>query len=445
MSYLCPLLACLIFSLCLPVSPLAWESGDVHRGTDFSDQIMRENLCALTFDDGPSNYTADLLDMLNEYGIPATFFMLGKNVNLRPDLVRRMVAEGHEVGNHSWSHPQLRHLSEAQQLEELGRTSAALRNLGAEPRFVRPPYGAFNDTTINVARQLGMSIVLWSLDSNDWRRLPADYARLSDTRGKIYPAGKLRGVFLFHDSLKRTVQDLPRIVRDLRLGGCERFVTLSDYLSGMLEDEPPLLMTRRSLSPREDALPVQAEPEMPPESYPDAMQPSSGLAAGSTPVPLARSSRPWEPGMPDVAEEEGSDNSVTPALPHMTARKSGSVLHLSDALPTAPLALASRGRVENMGELPVLPAPETPAAAPTATVQAARPATASSAVTPVSGPAGAGSQPASVKKAPRYRIIQPYPVPGYSGAGSAKAGKGSSVPPHGQALRPDAAATPLHP
>lgn len=437
MSYLCPLLACLIFALCLPASPLAWESGDIHRGTDFSDQVMRENLCALTFDDGPSNYTEDLLDMLNEYGIPATFFVLGKNVNLRPDLVRRMVAEGHEVGNHSWSHPQLRHLSEAQQMEEMGRTSAALHKLGAEPRFVRPPYGAFNDTTVSVARRLGMSIVLWSLDSNDWRRLPVDYARLSDTRGKIYPAGKLRGVFLFHDSLKRTVQDLPRIVRDLRLGGCERFVTLSDYLNGMLEDEPPLLMTRRPISPHEEIPPVQAEPEMPPESYPEAMQPSSGLAAGSTPVPLARSSRPWEPGMPDVVEEESSDNAITPAPPRMAARRPDTVLRLPEALPTAPLALAGRGRVENMGALPVLPASVTPAAAPAGT--------ASPAVTPVSGPAGAGSQPAGVKKAPRYRIIQPYPVPGYGGAGSAKAGKGGSVAPHGQALRPDAAATPLHP
>lgn len=446
MSDLRPLVFCLLLSLVLPAPLRAWEAGDIHRGTDFSDQVMRENLCALTFDDGPSPYTEELLDMLGEYGIPATFFLLGKNVHLRPDLVRRMVAEGHEVGNHSWSHPQLRHLSEEQQMAELGRTTAALRELGAEPHFVRPPYGAFNDITAKVARDLGLSIVLWSFDSNDWRHLPADYARLADTRGRVYPAGQLHGVFLFHDSLRRTVQDLPRIVRDLRQGGCQRFVTLSDYLGGMLDEEPPLLMTRRPRLPREEAAPALPQPEMPPESFPEAMQPSSGLAAGSTPVPLARSSRPWMPGMPDVPDMPQAANTPYRSLPPAPTRPRQRLLRLPDALPTAPLALASRGRVDTMIELPVPPAPvaAVPAAqTPRPAVPAAGPAPASRLVAPAGEASPAGISPRTPSrpgKAPRYRIIQPYPVPG-----SAKAGKGGSIAPHGQALRRDSAATPLRP
>ncbi len=429
MSDLRPLVFCLLLSLVLPAPLWAWEAGDIHRGTNFSDQIMRENLCALTFDDGPSPHTEELLDMLGEYGIPATFFLLGKNVHLRPDLVRRMVAEGHEVGNHSWSHPQLRHLSEEQQMVELGRTTAALRELGAEPSFVRPPYGAFNDITAKVAKSLGLSIVLWSLDSNDWRHLPADYARLADTRGRVYPAGHLHGVFLFHDSLRRTVQDLPRIVRDLRQGGCQRFVTLSDYLGGMLDEEPPLLMTRLPRLPRKVAAPALPQPEMPPESFPKAMQPSSGLAAGSTPVPLARSSRPWMPGMPDVSDMPQAANSPYRSL--SPARPRPHLLRLPDALPTAPLALASRGRVDTMIELPAPPAPVTavPAAqTPRQAVPAACPAPDFRLVSPAGMSPHTPSRPG---KAPRYRIIQPYPVPG-----SAKAGKGGTITPHGQALRP---------
>lgn len=77
-------------------------------GGSIMDQRMHENLCAITFDDGPSRNTPQLLDLLDQYGIPATFFLLGKQAELHPDLVRRIGAEGHEVGNHSFSHPNLR-------------------------------------------------------------------------------------------------------------------------------------------------------------------------------------------------------------------------------------------------------------------------------------------------------------------------------------------------
>ena len=266
----------------------------VVEGNVIMDQPMRENLCALTFDDGPSINTPHLLDMLGEYGIPATFFMLGNQAERHPDIVKRVIAEGHEVGNHSYSHPNLRVVSLARKEEELRRTDTILRNLGASPQFMRPPYGSYDASTEKVAASLGLSLMLWSMDSRDWQRLPDNYATLRNNRGTVYAPGTLRGIFLFHDSHKRTVDDLPRIIRDLRAGGCQRFVTVTDYLEGLMDPEPGLLMTRvKRGAPGMDEPPMVARhqvegvhqsEELPPHSFP----------AGSADIPLARSSTPWQ-------------------------------------------------------------------------------------------------------------------------------------------------------
>ena len=229
-------------------------------GNAIMDQPMRENLCALTFDDGPSPYTPQLLDVLAEYGIPATFFLLGRNALQYPDIVRRMLAEGHEVGNHTYTHPRLNRLGRLRQEQELQRTDAILRDLGAQPVLIRPPYGLYNATTKGIAERMGASLILWSLDSNDWRRLPDSYADLRSTRGTVYAPGTLRGIFLFQDTHETTVEDVPRIVRDLRLGGCQRFVTVSDYLEGLLDPEPCLLMPRNTA---DTLVPQQASRQSP--------------------------------------------------------------------------------------------------------------------------------------------------------------------------------------
>lgn len=258
-------------------------------GNAIMDQPMRENLCVLTFDDGPSPNTPQLLDSLAEYGIPATFFLLGRQAERFPDLVRRTLAEGHEVGNHSYSHPNFRRISPARRLEELRRTDDILRKLGAAPRFFRPPYGAFEESTEQIAEGLGLTVALWSLDSRDWQRLPANYAQLLSTRGSSYAPGTLRGVFLFHDTHKRTVDDLPRIVRDLRAGGCQRFVTLSDYVDGLLDPEPGMRMVRRALPAPEAAAFSRGRPAAPEQP----VATTQSFPAGTAALPLARSSRPW--------------------------------------------------------------------------------------------------------------------------------------------------------
>ncbi|MDE7242114.1 polysaccharide deacetylase family protein [Desulfovibrio sp.] len=266
----------------LPLLPHA-ARGAVIDGNRIMDQRMSENLCAITFDDGPSRHTGHLLDMLRDYGIPATFFLLGGNAERNPAMVRRIVAEGHEVGNHSWSHPNLRTLAPEAQEQEISATDAVLRALGGNPAYLRPPYGNFDAHTLEIAHTLGVDVILWSMDSHDWKSLPQDYAKLRSTRGTQYESGDLRGIFLFHDTHKSTVDDLPRIIANLLAGGCRRFVTVSDYLAAALDPEPGLLMTRRPAASR----PPLAIPSL-------AVQHRRARAGAAFAIPLARCSRPWQ-------------------------------------------------------------------------------------------------------------------------------------------------------
>lgn len=247
-------------------------------GNRIMDQGMQENLCALTFDDGPSVNTPVLLKMLSDYDIKATFFLLGRNASYYPEIVRQIKEQGHEIGNHTWSHPNLRVLSFERQKEQLVATDELLRSMGITPLYMRPPYGNFDERTVQIANDLGIDIILWSLDSHDWKSLPSDYAKLRSTRGTIYDNGSLRGIFLFHDIHKSTVEDLHRIIANLRAGGCEKFVTIGEYLAGIADPEPPLLMSRRSNPPA----PLRERTAVP------------AYASGTAPLPLARCSRPWK-------------------------------------------------------------------------------------------------------------------------------------------------------
>lgn len=312
----------LLLSLALIHLLPAAAPAEIIDGPRIMDQRMSENLCAITFDDGPSRHTEHLLDMLRDYGIPATFFLLGSHVERNPAMVRRIIEEGHEVGNHSWSHPNLRTLPAELQREEIRATDAALRALGGTPAFLRPPYGAFDAQTLEIARALGLDVVLWSLDSNDWKRLPADYAKLRSARGTQYGNGELRGIFLFHDTHKGTVDDLPRIIANLRAGGCRRFVTVSDYLADALDPEPGLLMTRRP-QPLLNALSLAVQHTPGGATAPHGQARRDTPAAPEPSIPLARCSRPWNAPMATV--------STTPR----TARKTATRLPAEGGRPAA--------------------------------------------------------------------------------------------------------------
>jgi len=125
---------------------------------------------AITFDDGPHPVlTPLLLDALEERGILATFFLLGWAVDSNPDIVARMYEAGHSIGNHSYRHPRFTDISRQRIVDEIEHTNnAILAATGSLPTLLRPPYGARNNTVLDVARQMDMSVVLWSVDPRDW-------------------------------------------------------------------------------------------------------------------------------------------------------------------------------------------------------------------------------------------------------------------------------------
>ena len=171
-------------------APSAWA--EVPPALDFTSITRMESAssdCAITFDDGPGAHTGALLDTLKGLGVKATFFVLGEHVRRYPDLIRRMVAEGHEVENHSWDHPDMRKLDEAQRQKEMEDTVALLKTLGVTPHYFRPPYGSYDPALVAQARQDGMEVVLWTHDSVDWR-----YHSVTQLEGNVVPAGKRAGL-----------------------------------------------------------------------------------------------------------------------------------------------------------------------------------------------------------------------------------------------------------
>ena len=187
----------------------------------------RGHACALTFDDGPGKFTPKLLDILKQREIHATFFVLGEHVEKLPDMIRRMAAEGHEIDNHSFDHPLLRHLSAEQQVQEIKKTERALLALGITPHFFRPPYGSYNAETVRAAAEEHLVLALWSVDSLDWK-----YHTVKGIEAQVLPKGHIepRGIFLFHDIHRTTVRAMPDVLEKLAQAGC-RFVTLSEWLA----------------------------------------------------------------------------------------------------------------------------------------------------------------------------------------------------------------------
>ncbi|MBO5478098.1 MAG: polysaccharide deacetylase family protein [Clostridia bacterium] len=127
-----------------------------------------KKMIAITFDDGPhKTNTQQILNILSKYNAKATFFMLGQNVEYYPNVVKEVANQGHEIGIHTWSHPQLTKLSESEIAKEINNTAQAIKNItGVEPWLVRPPYGALNSTVKSVVPN---PFILWNIDSLDWK------------------------------------------------------------------------------------------------------------------------------------------------------------------------------------------------------------------------------------------------------------------------------------
>jgi peptidoglycan/xylan/chitin deacetylase (PgdA/CDA1 family) len=171
----------------------------------FGDALIapqRPGELALTFDDGPNaTWTPRLLDVLASHQARATFFLLGERAQAAPALVRRIVAAGHAVGNHSWDHPNLARSSASRIREELTRTRETLEQIiGGKVKFFRPPFGARRPVVFRIAREMGLQPVLWNAMTSDWSEPSAERiaAELTSMIDKLRKRGRAANIVL-HD------------------------------------------------------------------------------------------------------------------------------------------------------------------------------------------------------------------------------------------------------
>ncbi|GAA2603353.1 hypothetical protein GCM10010411_41750 [Actinomadura fulvescens] len=185
---------------------------------------VKAKCVALTFDDGPGEHTPQLLDDLKNAGADATFFMLGQNIQGNEALLKRMVQEGHEVANHSWSHPDLTGLSSSAVRWEVERTNKAIQAAsGVRPTMFRPPYGSTDE---RVGRAVAMPQIMWSVDSLDWQHHSVSTNVRIGTREP-----RSGGIVLYHDIHKETVDAIPQVLSNLKRRGFT-FVTVSQLFRG---------------------------------------------------------------------------------------------------------------------------------------------------------------------------------------------------------------------
>jgi peptidoglycan/xylan/chitin deacetylase (PgdA/CDA1 family) len=180
---------------------------------------------ALTFDDGPGKYEGKLLDTLKKHNAKATFFLEGQYVKSRPQYVKRMVAEGHELGNHSYSHPDFTKIEPGAIRSEIQKTQDAVKKAaGVEPKLLRPPYGLADLQVSDIAAEFGMPMILWTGGSQDWAT-----KNVEAIKKKTLEVAKPGGIILMHDWVKQTVDAMPSIVKTLQNKGYH-LVTVSDIV-----------------------------------------------------------------------------------------------------------------------------------------------------------------------------------------------------------------------
>lgn len=195
---------------------------------------------AMTFDDGPHpTLTPKLLDILKERHLHVTFFVLGQLVKEHPEIVQRAVAEGHEIGNHSWDHKALNRLGPDGLQHELVDTSAAIKEVTGKPvTLMRPPYGATNPRLSRaIEKDFGMKVILWSVDPLDWKDPGPKVVESRILNGWKESGGAKSGaIILSHDIHKGTVEAMPDTLDTLLAKGF-KFVTVSELLA--MESKTP--------------------------------------------------------------------------------------------------------------------------------------------------------------------------------------------------------------
>ena len=186
---------------------------------------------ALTFDDGPDSYhTLQALDILQHYGVKATFFCIGRQVAAYPLLVRQVYEARHVIGNHTYTHPNLALLSVSDILSQLNQTSDAIQEvIGVRPVFFRPPYGALSTKVLKQVERLGLTIVMWNDKAEEWARPGVNFIIR-----RVLDSGN-GGIILMHDGGKdqsQTLAALPGIIEGLQNRGFQ-FVTIQQMVDNL--------------------------------------------------------------------------------------------------------------------------------------------------------------------------------------------------------------------
>ena len=178
---------------------------------------------ALTFDDGPHPiYTPQMLELLKEEQVPATFFLLGENVELYGDVVKEIAKEGHLIGNHTYHHVQITSLSLEEACKEIQETSDLIEELtGTGTEYVRPPFGTWTE---ELEERLNLIPVMWSIDTKDWTTQNVDWI----VRETVKHAED-HDIILMHDSYQSTVDAVKRVIEQLEAEGFE-FVTVDEII-----------------------------------------------------------------------------------------------------------------------------------------------------------------------------------------------------------------------
>ncbi|MFG1402321.1 polysaccharide deacetylase family protein [Xanthobacter sediminis] len=265
-------------------APTAAPAGG-HRFLAYTSCEVDGPYIAITFDDGPNpETTPKLLKILEARGVKATFFVVGTRATENPEMLQRMVAAGHEIGNHSWNHPQLPKVSVAEADRQVADTSAAIRKaIGKDPIYLRPPYGAMTPALRkHIEDTFGLTMVYWSADSLDWKN--RDAQAIYD---KVMAQTRPGGIILMHDIHATTVAAVPRVL-DALLAKGYKFVTVSELIA-MNKPAPPKQVA--SLNPAAQPPRKKPKPQAAASAKPAA---ASGQAMGASgaPRPAAPVKRP---------------------------------------------------------------------------------------------------------------------------------------------------------
>ncbi|MDQ0063234.1 polysaccharide deacetylase family protein [Paenibacillus harenae] len=179
-------------------------------------ESVEQKVIALTFDDGPDKrYTPAILDILKEKGVKATFFVVGLQVSKSPEVLERIVKEGHEIGNHTYNHKDLSKLGKDAILKEINAGDKVIKEaVGFTPMLFRAPYGAVSDTLKEILEKTGRHMIGWNIDTRDWAG-----TSVADMQEMIRTEAKPGGIILMHSfggkHIAHTVEALPGIIDDL--------------------------------------------------------------------------------------------------------------------------------------------------------------------------------------------------------------------------------------